>query len=1301
MLTTEQLSELKQLKDAGDPVAYYSYLRDRGVGYATLALGVASGATSGHAVADLGGIYAISYLKEKYRQHFGSEISGETLQAIKVGLMRSDFDVRDAEDNPQPGSATAEQIADYHYATFAELGIPQEAWTGDTLHRRLTDAVWCLTCGPEELGPSASAPVELIMEGLAALKGKFSAEEWAVFISDATFGKVFIDSICEYGASHPLELAIALTLSSVMAPVLTLATGGLLAATGLAPETLNTGLAVSLLMAIDERLTVAAAKKLVDSGANLLTNGLGSDTVAVFNAIGAQLPAACVAEFNAANFSSRAYEFIQYIRGAQLTGVVTAPVLESANLADLAKANATARLLLESGLPFVISWEGEPASSSIPEYSDYPPEYWRDREAWLRGLAADNLAEAITGTGALRYQDFVTGATTLTGTGPEKRIVFHADGYLGSTGTDVVYGGVGVDAFSGGSGTDQLYGGSGNDWLGYNAAGLGNESADEINSDGNVYDGGTGEDHIAGSVNKDTIVFREGDGSDTVFGNGGSDVLQLATAGAPTYFRVGQDLVIQLGADKVTMKGWYADTHTSVTSEQASRLGELQLGHFAEDGSFVVRETVTRDTLHAAGLLKTAGTPITGGGQLLIGDLDHYQETLVGTQGSDRLYASTSHNNIEGGDVLIGGRGNDLLYGSTGADKAVVHDGDGVDTFQGFGGADIVEFHGALDLNSPTTLFDRVMADLRITFADGTTFTIKNWDAEGDLMVLRNGSDGTLVGAEEISSRVQRFFGDGSDNVYEVSTSTGQKVYGSGGNDTLTGSDVVDLIDGGSGNDVLTGAGGEDQLWGQAGTDRLYGGDGNDKLYGGTDADILWGESGSDMLAGGDGDDQLYGGADTDELWGGAGADHMNGNAGDDKLYGEAGTDTLQGSSGRNVLSGGAGNDTFVAEGSRDEMWGGGDFDTYQLTPTGAGTEKLIFEDAGGGVVDLSAYKQAGIGISLLKASADQLILSTSQGERIVVNGWSNQSVSLVAGTQTWSYAEVQEELTAKYGYTYQNVYQATQFVAIVAGLSPTFQAAVALYGAAAVQDVFAQGAASLMATGTNQEGAPTYRWGWRAGLLSPEALAQGATYGSKVSLLEGGRNRSAVSVSIPTSVTDTTPVARADMWFDFWQQEDGSWAFAVIDAYSAETTTSVRNPDGSIAPTVEVNKVVNANDPATWTMLHGDRNSFDLLSASAGAPSANMLFAVEPEVQAATFEALLAAPTGYIVPVEPPEPLLTTLDMLRQLPPSIAFEVEPSVESVGQPEAVFTGALTKYVTTYEPANSADFQLLVGPSLSK
>jgi len=85
----------------------------------------------------------------------------------------------------------------------------------------------------------------------------------------------------------------------------------------------------------------------------------------------------------------------------------------------------------------------------------------------------------------------------------------------------------------------------------------------------------------------------------------------------------------------------------------------------------------------------------------------------------------------------------------------------------------------------------------------------------------------------------------------------GLLLFGLGGDDQLTGSSIVDGLDGGAGKDKLRAGDGDDDLYGESGRDRLFGGDGQDYMDGG---------KGRDRLTGGDDADLLHGGAGRDKF---------------------------------------------------------------------------------------------------------------------------------------------------------------------------------------------------------------------------------------------------------------------------------------------------------------------------------------------------------------------------------------------------------------------------------------------------
>ena len=106
-----------------------------------------------------------------------------------------------------------------------------------------------------------------------------------------------------------------------------------------------------------------------------------------------------------------------------------------------------------------------------------------------------------------------------------------------------------------------------------------------------------------------------------------------------------------------------------------------------------------------------------------------------------------------------------------------------------------------------------------------------------------------------------------------------------GGNDTVIGSDLTEVVFGGEGGDNLRGEGGDDMLFGGPGRDRLDGGEGADTLDGGDGPDTLIGGPGPDIIFDGPGDDTVDVGLGDDIVFSTPGsADVFIDTGGDDTL---------------------------------------------------------------------------------------------------------------------------------------------------------------------------------------------------------------------------------------------------------------------------------------------------------------------------------------------------------------------------------------------------------------------------------
>ena len=195
--------------------------------------------------------------------------------------------------------------------------------------------------------------------------------------------------------------------------------------------------------------------------------------------------------------------------------------------------------------------------------------------------------------------------------------------------------------------------------------------------------------------------------------------------------------------------------------------------------------------------------------------------------------------------------------------------------------------------------------------------------------------------------------------------------------EVLSGTDYMDYILAGNGDDTVYGDKGNDVLDGGGGADHLYGGDGQDVLYGGDIADYLDGGKGDDIIyagtssgvmdvvIGGDGNDKLYGEAGIDEIHGDAGDDYIDaggdtdlvfGDAGNDIIFGGDGPDTMLAGTGDDMLSGGSGPDVLKGEAGDDIMFGG----IGQSAQNGDSDELL-----GGDGFDIAAYSDLNIALDV------------------------------------------------------------------------------------------------------------------------------------------------------------------------------------------------------------------------------------------------------------------------------------------------------------------------------------------------
>lgn len=274
--------------------------------------------------------------------------------------------------------------------------------------------------------------------------------------------------------------------------------------------------------------------------------------------------------------------------------------------------------------------------------------------------------------------------------------------------------------------------------------------------------------------------------------------------------------------------------------------------------------------------------------------------TLTGTDGGDQIRGTDGVDEIQGkggNDTLEGLAGNDRVVG--GADNDDLYGGDAAGT--ALAGEDVV-----IGEHGNDKLYGGPAADeLRGSAGNDTVFS-------GEVPFVRDVVD----------------CGDGTDEAWadplDSVANNCEKVYighqGTGGNDTIDGSDDGDKIWGHEGNDTVSGKGGADAIRGGHGDDLLYGSDDSSQTSEGVSADgdnEIYGERGSDLVVGGPGRDQLQGGAGRDIIVQGPPSDTS-----EDRISGGDGNDlvdTANLSASKDIVDCGGGTDEVTAD-SLDEV---------------------------------------------------------------------------------------------------------------------------------------------------------------------------------------------------------------------------------------------------------------------------------------------------------------------------------------------------------------------------------------------
>jgi Ca2+-binding RTX toxin-like protein len=381
-------------------------------------------------------------------------------------------------------------------------------------------------------------------------------------------------------------------------------------------------------------------------------------------------------------------------------------------------------------------------------------------------------------------------------------------------------------------------------------------------------------------------------------------------------------------------------------------------------------------------------------------------DEIDGGDGNDVIHAGSSES---GTDYISDGAGNDTVYGEGDIDIITASAGD--DYYDGGTGGTFQPFES--DTVIYTDAAAGIVVDLRLSAGqvhsagsgdpagigidtlvnieaiDGTDFDDVMIAGHGAVTFAGEGGNDTLTGGDGNDTLIG---GDGDDamnggagvdwvnysDAYGVTVSlavagaqdTGggidtlsniENIYGSIGNDHLTGDSGNNVIDGWVGSDFLDGGAGNDHLIGWQGEVHFIGGDGNDiiepgpgsrdtiEFHVGDDHDQVYNieslddveifdrasaqsilQDGSDVVVTLSATDSItFHNTDTGTVqsalhfMGTTGNDVMTGTSGNDQLSGGNGNDTISGLDGNDQLSGDAGADTISGDAGDDRISAG------------------------------------------------------------------------------------------------------------------------------------------------------------------------------------------------------------------------------------------------------------------------------------------------------------------------------------------------------------------------------------------
>ena len=523
---------------------------------------------------------------------------------------------------------------------------------------------------------------------------------------------------------------------------------------------------------------------------------------------------------------------------------------------------------------------------------------------------ANDIVVVLGGTGS----DMLTGTDGndfIDGNNSSNQAASDNDVLTGGLGDDVLLGKAGDDTLDGGNGSDALNGGSGIDTANYTDT-LATADVVAVADVDPVTAGDQAGWTVTTAGGTDALqgveILSHAGGTIRLVGNGGYATIQAAVdasvdgdtilIAAGTY---AEDIDVDVGVTIVGANG--GEAGTSMGRDAANGVGETTIV-----GNWRITSTadVSIDGLRFVNDATTTGGPSSAPLWVLSGGTTGHSisnsifwSTISGAANDDRAIqvSPIAAGSVSITDNLISGT-QQALFSTASWGRGIWFDGGGV----------------ALTVDGNTISWARTAINLDMSGTSTATVSNNDLTNSGTGVSVGLDNDGVTLIDNDISNVGTDFnFRNLTGNVVfdagaavaalttGFATNDTVVVLTGSGNDTVTGTEFADFIDGNNSptaptavdTDTLSGLAGNDTIFGRAGNDVLNGGADNDTLDGGDGVDSLFGEDGTDTLTGGEGNDYLDGGT---------GADAMNGGNGDDTFIVDDMGDTTVGGAGRDTV---------------------------------------------------------------------------------------------------------------------------------------------------------------------------------------------------------------------------------------------------------------------------------------------------------------------------------------------------------------------------------------------------------------